>query len=75
MCGIAGILLAPGKADPRRLAAVQAMAATLRHRGPDGSGIWLIAAPALLLVIVGWRSSICPRPATSRWSRMAAAWS
>jgi asparagine synthase (glutamine-hydrolysing) len=41
MCGIAGILLAPHAADPRRLAAVRAMTATLRHRGPDASGIWI----------------------------------
>ena len=41
MCGIAGILLAPNAADPRRLAAVEAMTATLHHRGPDGGGIWI----------------------------------
>ena len=41
MCGIAGILLAPRAADPRRLAAVEAMAASLHHRGPDGGGIWI----------------------------------
>ena len=41
MCGIVGILLAPHAADPRRLAAIEAMAATLRHRGPDGGGIWM----------------------------------
>ena len=41
MCGIAGILLAPHAADPRRLIAVEAMAATLHHRGPDGGGIWI----------------------------------
>jgi len=41
MCGIAGILLAPRSADPRRLAAVEAMAATLQHRGPDASGVWI----------------------------------
>jgi asparagine synthase (glutamine-hydrolysing) len=40
MCGIAGIVLAPHQADPRRLAAVRAMAAALRHRGPDGDGFW-----------------------------------
>src|SRR5438105_704719 len=40
MCGIAGILLAPS-ADPRRLAAVEAMTASLQHRGPDGAGIWI----------------------------------
>ncbi len=41
MCGIAGILLAPHAADPRALAAVGAMAASLHHRGPDGGGVWL----------------------------------
>jgi asparagine synthase (glutamine-hydrolysing) len=41
MCGITGILLAPHAADPRRLIAVEAMAATLHHRGPDGGGIWI----------------------------------
>jgi asparagine synthase (glutamine-hydrolysing) len=40
MCGIAGILL-PRVANPRHLAAIDAMAATLNHRGPDGKGIWL----------------------------------
>jgi asparagine synthase (glutamine-hydrolysing) len=39
MCGIAGILLTRA-ADPRHLAAIDAMAATLNHRGPDGKGIW-----------------------------------
>lgn len=41
MCGIVGILLAPHSADLRPLAAVDAMAATLHHRGPDASGIWM----------------------------------
>jgi asparagine synthase (glutamine-hydrolysing) len=41
VCGIAGIFLAPYAADPRRLAAVEAMATTLHHRGPDGGGIWM----------------------------------
>jgi len=40
MCGIAGILL-PHAANPRHLAAINAMAATLNHRGPDSGGIWL----------------------------------
>jgi asparagine synthase (glutamine-hydrolysing) len=40
MCGIAGILLTQA-ADPRRLAAIDAMTATLNHRGPDGKGIWV----------------------------------
>jgi asparagine synthase (glutamine-hydrolysing) len=40
MCGIVGILLAP-HSDPNRLAAVEAMASTLHHRGPDGAGVWI----------------------------------
>jgi asparagine synthase (glutamine-hydrolysing) len=40
MCGIAGILLTHA-ANPRHLAAIDAMAETLNHRGPDGEGIWL----------------------------------
>ncbi|HXQ04361.1 MAG TPA: asparagine synthase (glutamine-hydrolyzing), partial [Bradyrhizobium sp.] len=40
MCGIAGILLTHA-ANPRHLGAIDAMAATLNHRGPDGKGIWL----------------------------------
>jgi asparagine synthase (glutamine-hydrolysing) len=40
MCGIAGILLTRA-ANPRHLAAIDAMAATLNHRGPDGEGIWI----------------------------------
>src|ERR1700692_3384714 len=40
MCGIAGILLTRA-ANPRRLAAIDAMIATLNHRGPDSGGIWL----------------------------------
>jgi asparagine synthase (glutamine-hydrolysing) len=41
MCGIVGIFLAPHVTDPRRLAAIEAMATTLHHRGPDGSGTWV----------------------------------
>ncbi len=41
MCGIAGILLDPSATGPRRVAAVAAMTATLHHRGPDSSGIWM----------------------------------
>jgi asparagine synthase (glutamine-hydrolysing) len=40
MCGIAGILLTRAT-NPRHLAAIDAMAATLHHRGPDSGGIWL----------------------------------
>jgi asparagine synthase (glutamine-hydrolysing) len=48
MCGIAGILL-PASADRRRLAPVGAMAAVLRHRGPDGGGVWSDADAGLAL--------------------------
>lgn len=39
MCGIAGMLLAPG-VDPARLRAIGAMTDVLWHRGPDGRGLW-----------------------------------
>ncbi|RWA66589.1 asparagine synthase (glutamine-hydrolyzing) [Mesorhizobium sp.] len=39
MCGIAGILLATGR-DPKSLEAIGAMTRSLRHRGPDGEGLW-----------------------------------
>ena len=46
MCGIAGIFIpstAPGDAPGSKTlrAAVAAMIATLRDRGPDGEGVWL----------------------------------
>jgi asparagine synthase (glutamine-hydrolysing) len=44
MCGIAGLLLAPSRADPARLAAIGPMTARLYHRGPDGEGFWHDAA-------------------------------
>lgn len=49
MCGIAGILLTPDKADPQRLAPVRAMTAALHHRGPDGDGFWLDGAAGIAL--------------------------
>ncbi|HEX6031282.1 MAG TPA: asparagine synthase (glutamine-hydrolyzing) [Tepidiformaceae bacterium] len=39
MCGIAGILRVDGQPVPVGL--IDAMVATLRHRGPDGEGAWL----------------------------------
>lgn len=40
MCGIAGVLTRGGAAGSVHMAA-QRMAATLTHRGPDGSGVWV----------------------------------
>jgi asparagine synthase (glutamine-hydrolysing) len=37
MCGLAGVLLQAGTADP---AVLHAMARRLQHRGPDGAGLW-----------------------------------
>lgn len=42
MCGIAGFLGAELEGDePQWRAVLEAMATTVRHRGPDGDGIWL----------------------------------
>ena len=49
MCGIVGILLATHAADPRRLAAVGAMAGALHHRGPDGSDVWIDSGAGIAL--------------------------
>ena len=44
MCGIAG-LIDPHRrfAEERLVASAAAMAGTLRHRGPDGHGVWVDA--------------------------------
>lgn len=39
MCGIAGVLRLDDMVVPAGL--IEAMIATLRHRGPDGEGVWL----------------------------------
>lgn len=50
MCGIAGFLDARGALDAEHLAATgAAMAATLRHRGPDDSGVWIDPAVGISL--------------------------
>jgi len=41
MCGIAGFLTREPLSDERLGAIVEAMSATLRHRGPDDSGCWV----------------------------------
>ncbi|UCI07407.1 asparagine synthase (glutamine-hydrolyzing) [Mesorhizobium sp. B1-1-8] len=40
MCGIAGILLANDAADTGPLDEIAQMMTSLRHRGPDGEGVW-----------------------------------
>lgn len=47
MCGIAGIFVTPSRASPSSLDALPAMLDTLRHRGPDGEGVWLDAAAGI----------------------------
>ena len=50
MCGIAGFVDASVSSGVEQLAAIgSAMAASLRHRGPDGSGVWVDAAAGLSL--------------------------
>ncbi|MBI2884520.1 MAG: asparagine synthase (glutamine-hydrolyzing) [Candidatus Methylomirabilis oxyfera] len=50
MCGIAGCLDARGARGADSLAATgEAMAATLRHRGPDGAGVWIDPAVGIAL--------------------------
>lgn len=45
MCGIAGIVAAPGRMDLR--AGISGMVRTLAHRGPDGYGSWISEPVAL----------------------------
>lgn len=40
MCGITGILQAPQACRSADLGAIRGMTARLRHRGPDGDGLW-----------------------------------
>ncbi|MDQ4091291.1 MAG: asparagine synthase (glutamine-hydrolyzing) [Actinomycetota bacterium] len=50
MCGIAGAWEAAGDRSPGELAeTVAAMAATLRHRGPDDHGVWTDAGAGVAL--------------------------
>ncbi|MEX0783785.1 MAG: asparagine synthase (glutamine-hydrolyzing) [Dehalococcoidia bacterium] len=39
MCGIAGVLRLDGSIVPPGI--IEAMVSTLRHRGPDGEGVWM----------------------------------
>jgi asparagine synthase (glutamine-hydrolysing) len=57
MCGIAGILNRGGLRGPDDLAAsAQRMSDTLRHRGPDDSGVW--TSPDRLVTLAHRRLSI-----------------
>ncbi len=46
MCGIVGVVVAPGEREPER-ERLEAALAALHHRGPDGSGSHLAAGVAL----------------------------
>lgn len=51
LCGIAGHLGAAPLVDPLNDAALQALAAALDHRGPDGRGLWVDPSlPAIQLL-------------------------
>ncbi|HZB37754.1 MAG TPA: asparagine synthase (glutamine-hydrolyzing) [Beijerinckiaceae bacterium] len=41
MCGIAGIAGGPGSAGARSESVLRSMIGSVRHRGPDGEGIWV----------------------------------
>lgn len=47
MCGLAGVAALGGHVGVDAAVTAEAMAATLRHRGPDGSGSWSDARVAL----------------------------
>jgi asparagine synthase (glutamine-hydrolysing) len=49
MCGIAGLIDPRGGAAGALADQVRAMAATLRHRGPDDEGLWVEAAAGVAL--------------------------
>ncbi len=49
MCGIAGIFLSPSRSSPAGLDVLPTMLDTLRHRGPDGEGVWLDRAAGIAL--------------------------
>src|SRR5947208_9271573 len=47
MCGICGVIALDGPLDPGIPAAIGPMTSTLRHRGPDGQGVFADHAAAL----------------------------
>lgn len=47
MCGIAGFITRNGLAETELIARVSSMADAIRHRGPDGSGVWTEAESGL----------------------------
>jgi asparagine synthase (glutamine-hydrolysing) len=60
MCGIAGLIMAPG-APPPSAASIQALAGALRHRGPDGAGVAAVGRVALIPPAATSRCSPAPR--------------
>ena len=74
MCGIAGMIDWRGQTSAQTLRSTgEAMNETLRHRGPDGSGVWVEAEAGSRSPTGGLRSSTLPgRPqpmlsADGRW--------
>src|SRR5256885_14576266 len=47
MCGISGIVALDGVLPPALRAAIGPMTAALRHRGPDGQGVFIDGVAAL----------------------------
>ena len=54
MCGLAGLIRVDAAANSRR-AAVYSMRARLKHRGPDGEGLWSDACAVLGHTRLVWR--------------------
>jgi asparagine synthase (glutamine-hydrolysing) len=47
MCGICGVVALEGRLDPAVRSSIDAMTASLQHRGPDGQGVMSDASAAL----------------------------
>jgi asparagine synthase (glutamine-hydrolysing) len=49
MCGIAGVFIPGGAAEETLEQTAGVMSAAVRHRGPDGAGVWVDAAAGIAL--------------------------
>ena len=68
MCGICGIMAWDAGLALRRGDRDADGDETMRHRGPDDGGVYVVAGRcAPRSATAGCRSSICRRPGTSRW--------